>query len=214
MTPRVAVTYGNAEKLIPYETALQMVGLEPVRNPASLEGLDGLLLTGGTDLDPQLYGEAPHPETQTPDVPRDQLEKRLLQEALQKNKPVLAICRGIQLFNVVHGGTLLQHIVSEAHTRKDVEDAHAVSVAPETKLAAIIGHGEHTVNSRHHQAVGKLGKGLRVAAISSSDNIIEAVERPDLDFAVAVQWHPEDRCARVTAEKKLFEAFAEAVRAT
>jgi Predicted glutamine amidotransferases len=160
-------------------------------------------------VDPRLYDEQRQPETQEPDIARDQLEKQLLAEAIQDNKPVLAICRGLQLFNVAHGGTLVQHIPGGGHSN----DSHPVSVSPESRLAAIVGEGEYTVNSRHHQAIGTLGEGLRVAAISPADGIIEAVERPDLGFALAVQWHPEDRCDRVAGEKRLFEAFAEAVRA-
>jgi putative glutamine amidotransferase len=214
MNKRVAVTFGNPKSVEPYEAALREVGLEPVRNPLSLEGLAGLLLTGGTDVDPALYNEKPHPETQEPDPSRDDLEIRLLNQALESNVPVLAICRGLQLFNVVHGGTLIQHLDSREHEKNPElpvsAAAHRAAVEPDTKLAESIGSGEIGVNSRHHQAIGKLGEGLRVAAVSP-DNVIEAVERPDKDFAVAVQWHPEDRCMVDARDRKLFESFAAAV---
>ncbi len=214
MNNRVAVTFNEPDRVVVYEAALLGVGLEPVRNPESLDGLAGLLLTGGTDVNPALYNESPHPKTQEPDDRRDALEIRLLKEALETDKPVLAICRGLQLFNVVHGGTLIQHLDGGGHEkRKDLPvsaENHKAAVEPETKLAEIVGSGEIPVNSRHHQAIGQLGEGLRVSAVSS-DDVIEAVERPDKAFAVAVQWHPEDRCMVDARDRKLFESFAAAV---
>ena len=184
MNKRVAVTFGNPRSVEPYEAALREVGLEPVRNPPSLGGLAGLLLTGGTDVNPALYNETPLPETQQPDQSRDDLEIRLLNQALDGNVPVLAICRGLQLFNVVHGGTLVQHLGKREHEKNPElpvsSEAHRAAIEPKTKLAELIGDGDIGVNSRHHQAIGKLGEGLRVAAVSP-DNVIEAVERPDKD---------------------------------
>jgi putative glutamine amidotransferase len=212
MNKRVAVTFNEPDRVVTYEAALREVGLEPVRNPESLDGLAGLLLTGGTDVNPALYQEAPHPETQQPDDKRDQLEIRLLNQALESNLPVLGICRGLQLFNVAHGGTLIQHMKGH-EKRMDLPvsaDNHKIAVEPGTQLAAIVGEGEIPVNSRHHQAVGELGSGLRVSAMSS-DDVIEAVERPDKTFAVAVQWHPEDRCMIDARDRKLFESFAAAI---
>ncbi len=214
MNKRVAVTFSNPNKAEPYEAALRGVGLEPVRNPPSLDGLAGLLLTGGTDVNPALYHQARHPETQEPDIQRDDLEIRLLEEALNADLPVLAICRGLQLFNVVHGGTLMQHLPGGKH-EKNTElavsaDAHTAKIELDTKLAQIIGPGEISVNSRHHQAIDRVGDGLRVSAMSP-DDVIEAVERPDKSFALAVQWHPEDRCLMDASDRKLFESFAAAV---
>ena len=214
MNKRVAVTFNEPDRVVTYEAALAGVGLEPVRNPESLEGLAGLLLTGGTDVNPALYGEAPHPETQPSDDQRDALEIRLLKQALEMNLPVLAICRGLQLFNVVHGGTLIQHLDDGLHEKRTdlpvSAENHTATVKPETKLAAIVGSGKIPVNSRHHQAIRQLGEGLRVSAVSE-DDVIEAVERPDKAFAVAVQWHPEDRCMLDARDRKLFESFAAAV---
>ncbi len=214
MNKRVAVTFNEPDRVVAYEAALTGVGLVPVRNPESLDGLAGLLLTGGTDLNPALYGEEPHPETQPSDDGRDALEIRLLQQALAIDLPVLAICRGLQLFNVVHGGTLIQHLDDGAHEKREdlpvSADNHTAEVEPETKLAAIVGCGKIAVNSRHHQAIGQLGDGLRVSAVSE-DDVIEAVERPDKAFALAVQWHPEDRCMVDARDRRLFESFARAV---
>ncbi len=214
MNKRVAVTFNEPDRVVAYEAALTGVGLVPVRNPESLDGLAGLLLTGGTDVNPALYGEAPHPETQPADDGRDALEIRLLKQALQINLPVLAICRGLQLFNVVHGGTLIQHLDNRNHEKRTdlpvSADNHTATVEPETKLAAIVGSGKIAVNSRHHQAIGQLGEGLRVSAVSE-DDVIEAVERPDKAFALAVQWHPEDRCMVDARDRRLFESFARAV---
>ncbi len=217
---RVAVTHGTKAgeaKIAPYETALREVGIEPVRNPESLDSLDGLLLTGGADINPALYGQARVAESDAADDARDELELRLLREALAADVPVLAICRGLQLFNVACGGTLIQHLDStEVHRQKprNAEPgkhpaAHRVWVGPNTRLAGIIGAGGHDVNSRHHQAIEIKGDGLIVSAISE-DGVIEAIEKPGAAFAVAVQWHPEDRIFASAADRKLFEALAAA----
>jgi putative glutamine amidotransferase len=217
---KIAVTYEDAQKVKPYNEALRMVGLEPVpikaEDSASLAGVDGLLLTGGRDVDPKLYGQEPDSETQKPDPARDQMEMRLLREALDRDLPVLAICRGLQLFNVCHGGTLIQHLPGDPHrTKKRPLDPskplHVISVAADTRLAAILGEGRHAVNSRHHQAVDRLGSDIQVSAKAVQDEIIEGLERPDKAFAVAVQWHPEDQVRTDETQLKLFRAFAKAV---
>jgi putative glutamine amidotransferase len=125
---------------------------------------------------------------------------------------VLAICRGLQLFNVFHqGGTLLQHLDGHTIISPDPsEPAHAVVQEPGSRLASILGPGPVDVNSRHHQAVEQVGHGLRVTS-RSTDGIVEGLERPDLRFAVAVQWHPEDQVCRFPAQHRLFEAFAAAL---
>jgi putative glutamine amidotransferase len=215
---RAGVTFGKADRAVPYELALKEAGIESVPNPASLEGLDGLLLTGGSDVNPARYGHQRAGESEAPDDARDELEMRLLQEALAADLPVLAICRGLQLFNVFHGGTLIQHLASADVHRVKARDAepgkhpsaHRIWVAPGTRLAKIVGAGGHNVNSRHHQAVDNLGKGPVVSAIAA-DGVIEALELPDAAFAVAVQWHPEDRIAVSAGDRKLFDAFAAAM---
>lgn len=220
---RAGVTFRNEKKVGPYESALREAGIEPLRISPGCEpppgSLDGLLLTGGTDINPRRYGQDPSPESESADDQRDELEIRWLQKALAAGLPVLAICRGMQLFNVVHGGTLIQHLDSAALHNQKMPDgepgkhgaAHALLVAPHTRLAAIVGPGEQAVNSRHHQAVDKPGDGLIVSAVSA-DGVIEALERPGDAFAVAVQWHPEDRILVSVADHKLFEAFAQAMR--
>ena len=205
---RAALTYRKEDKIAPYAEALRNVGIEPVLvSPDtaldSLEGM-GLVLSGGTDIDPGLYGEMAQGETDTADRERDAMEQRLLREALQHDLPVLAICRGLQLFNVTQpAGTLIQHM--EGH--KTPMALHEITVDPGTKLAGIFGAGKRQVNSRHHQAVARVGEGLIVSA-RAADGTIEALERSDRKFAVAVQWHPEDLFAQ---EHALFEAFAESL---
>ena len=207
MSGKVGLSFRYLKKLPPYEDALREAGIEPARitpdEPVSLEGLAGLVITGGTDPNPKLYGQQPHPKTDPPDSARDELESRLIREALAADLPVLAICRGMQLFNVVHGGSLLQD--AENHRAP-----HTLIVEPGTRLAGIVGPGEREVNSRHHQAVDVPGKGLVVAA-RAIDGVVEALERPDKRFAVAVQWHPEDRIREAVMDRKLFEAFADAL---
>jgi putative glutamine amidotransferase len=215
---RAGVTFGNSARVAPYELALHEAGVEAVGNPASLEGLDGLLLTGGSDVNPKLYGCQRAVESEPADDARDELEMRLLQEAVGADLPVLAICRGMQLFNVFHGGTLIQHLASVNVHRVKAHDAepgrhpavHSIRVKPGTRLAEIIGAGEHEVNSRHHQAVDRVGRGLIVSAVAG-DGVIEGIEKPGAAFAIGVEWHPEDRVVVNPADRKLFEAFAAAM---
>lgn len=215
MGKRVAVPFRAASKLPPYENALRLAGLEPVcfppEAPVGLENLDGLLLTGGTDLDPELYGEDREPATDEPDKARDRMELALLRDALNRDMPVLAICRGMQLFNVFHGGTLVQDLPTpHCHRQPGIVSAHRVSVRDESSLRRITGGGEWDVNSRHHQAVKRVAPGLVVAAVAG-DGVVEALERPGARFAIAVQWHPEDRVSEWPCDRRLFEAFAESV---
>jgi len=215
---RAAIAFRNEAKVGPYEQALREVGIEPVRispdAPSGSMSFGGLVLTGGTDINPARYGQEHAPETQPPDDERDGFETGLLEHALTAGVPVLAICRGMQLFNVVHGGTLMQHLPEGGPHQVKQRDAvaHNVRVTPGTRLASIVGEGEHAVNSRHHQAIDRLGDGLIVSAISP-DGVIEAIEKPGEAFAVAVQWHPEDRVFVSAADRKLFEAFAAAIAA-
>ncbi|MSV28549.1 MAG: gamma-glutamyl-gamma-aminobutyrate hydrolase family protein [Bryobacterales bacterium] len=220
---KVAVTFGRDSRREPYLAALRQAGLEPVQispedGVKSLDGVGGLLLSGGTDVDPRQYGQTRRAETQKPDPRRDAMEQQFLKQALRADLPVLAICRGMQLFNVTMGGTLEQHLDPAAGHRvvpKVPEDAskpaHAIEVKPGTQLAEIVGEGPVQVNSRHHQALDKLGNGLTVSA-RAADGVVEAFEKPDQKFAVAVQWHPEDCVKSDSKQRKLFEAFAEAVR--
>src|SRR5215831_12793980 len=168
---RVAITYHREDKVGSYAAAVRAAGMEPVllkagRDTASLEGVDGLLLSGGVDVNPALYEETPHQETESPVPERDELERTLLMQALAEDFPVLAICRGLQLMNVCHGGTLVQHY--EGH-KIPSNGVHEVDLEPGSRLAAIYGAGELRVNSRHHQIVGRVGAKLAVTARSKAD---------------------------------------------
>jgi gamma-glutamyl-gamma-aminobutyrate hydrolase PuuD len=219
MTPSAGLTFRDARKAEPYAQALRQAGIEPVlispARPGCLRGLRGLLLSGGTDVNPARYGAQPYAGNEPHDDQRDELEMRLLAEALEGQRPVLAICRGMQLLNIAHGGTLLQHLPNaERHRVRDgdpAQPAHEIVVDRGTRLAEILGEGRHMVNSRHHQAVGQIGTGLQVAARSSPDGVIEGLERPGARFVLGVQWHPEDQIRLDASQKKLFEAFAGAL---
>jgi gamma-glutamyl-gamma-aminobutyrate hydrolase PuuD len=208
-TPRVALPFGVGtpeDKRQPYRAALRQAGIEPVEPADTLDGFDGLLLAGGSDVDPALYSQQPSPETQPSDPVRDRLELALLRQALDRDLPVLGICRGLQLANVALGGALRQHV--EGHNHRKVRDAHPVTIAPGTRLAGILGPGEYLVNSRHHQCADAAAAGLTVAALAP-DGVIEALELPQQRFFLAVQWHPEARIDGPDA--RLFAAFRAAM---
>jgi putative glutamine amidotransferase len=219
MEYRVGVTYSEPEKLAPYISALRACSLKgvPLRSEdkPSLHGLDGLLLSGGADINPHLYGEERLPETDEPDDRRDEMELRLARAALSVDLPVLGICRGMQLLNILQGGTLIQHLEdADSHhhhySTHEHRVLHSVETIPGSRLAAICVTAHFLVNSRHHQAVGSIGAGLMVSAWSS-DTTVEALEHPDSRFALAVQWHPEDRIATVPHDRAIFDSFADAV---
>jgi putative glutamine amidotransferase len=201
---------------LPYEEALRSAGIEPSlvrpedRIPADASGL---LLMGGADVNPTLYRETRVRETDRADDARDLLEFRLIEEFLERDLPLLAICRGMQILNVQHGGTLVQHLETTQRHRVKAEDkgapAHKVHVVPGTKLAAIVGEPPVVeVNSRHHQAVRNPGAPLLVSARDVEDGTIEAMERDDRRFVIAVQWHPENQAPRDRRQAAIFEAFA------
>jgi putative glutamine amidotransferase len=184
-----------------------------------LSRLDGLLMTGGADVDPGLYGEEPH-ETVTRVIPeRDAFELGLCREALEKDRPLLAICRGHQVLNVATGGTLIQDIPSQvvgAHDhdpeKERWETAHQVRILPRTRLREILERETIEVNSFHHQAVRDLGQGLIVSASSTVDGVVEGIEMPGRRLAVGVQWHPEAFWDRPQDFQPLFEALVKASR--
>jgi putative glutamine amidotransferase len=216
MTPRAGFTFGKKnpawpKKIEPYLDALRYAGLEPVLLLPGDDhrGLAAFVIGGGTDIDPARYGDERAPETEDPDGPRDELELAVLKTALAEDLPLLAICRGLQMFQVIHGGKLTQHI--DGHTQPGVHDAHAVTVMTDSRLHAITKTQQFAVNSRHHQAAVAPPAVLRVAA-RAADGTIEALERHDRRFAVAVQWHPEDRVRTHPADRALFEAFSAACR--
>jgi len=192
--------------------------------PESVVGrVDGLLLPGGGDVDPALYGAAVHASFVAAEPGRDAYEIALVKAALAADLPLLAICRGMQVLNVACGGDLVQDIPSEingalhhAVAEPRYALAHEVWIAPTSRLAALmqdeLEDGESCqVNSRHHQAVRHLGDGLEVTA-TAPDGVIEAVERPAARFCLGVQWHPENFW-RTGEFRPLFEGFVEAARA-
>lgn len=176
-----------------------------------MEKAEGLLLSGGGDVDPSAYGEERIPECGEASALRDKMEIALCKKAVEKGIPVLGICRGLQVMNIALGGTLHQHI--ENHARHDLpcDPAHNASILPSTRLYDILGKETVGVNTRHHQAIKDLGKGLTVTALAE-DGIIEAVEMPGDRFFLAVQWHPEGLFSRYDDMKKIFAAFIAAVK--
>lgn len=212
-----------------YLHALQAAGGIPVLLPpfildaqlnALLENLDGLLLTGGGDVDPSRYGEKAHPATTGISAPRDTLEVTVTRWALAERKPIFAVCRGMQVLNVTLGGTLVQHIPDQygesiAHSQVDAgyrrdEVTHAIDIRGGTLLANLAGVGGLGVNSMHHQSIHRPGDHLVITA-RSSDGVVEAVEGPGLGpFVLGVQWHPEELAATNEAAAKLFSGFVAA----
>jgi putative glutamine amidotransferase len=176
----------------------------------TLRALDGLLLTGGADLDPASYGADVHPETFGVRPGRDAGELALLRAALERDLPVLAICRGSQVLNVARGGDLVQHLPDVVGDEKHKETPgtfaeHGIEVEAGTRLASLLGD-RSDVKSHHHQGYGRIGDGLRVAA-RAGDGTIEAVEDPERRFALGVLWHPE-----AGEDERLFTALVAAAR--
>jgi putative glutamine amidotransferase len=229
MKPIIGITtyltsarFGSWEEdaaLIPaaYVRAEEAAGGRALLVPPSMEGieetldrLDGLLFSGGSDLDPELYGQEAHAETNGVVTERDRAEIALLQAALQRDMPVLAVCRGSQVLNVARGGDLVQHLPdvvgdeTHKHTPGVFAD-HDVDLVSGTRVQQIL--GDHApVKSHHHQGYGRLGEGLREAA-RAEDGTIEAVEDPSRRFALGVLWHPE-----AGEDFALFEALVEEAR--
>jgi putative glutamine amidotransferase len=211
-----------------YVRAVQQGGGVPVLLPPHLgegalaalcERMDGLLLTGGGDLDPARFGQERHPTVYDVAPLRDDLELELTRRALEEDRPVLAICRGIQVLNVALGGTLVQDLPSErpgpivhSQTAPRHEPTHPVKVQGEgSRLGEVLGAPEVQVNSMHHQAIDRLGGGLREVAWAP-DGVIEGVEMPGPGFVLGVQWHPEELVGHDPAARSLFAAVVEAAR--
>jgi putative glutamine amidotransferase len=223
--PIIAIT--PCSKLHDYEESVRRAGGDArvldvsATGEELMTGVDGLLLTGGGDVDPALYGEPRHATFDAAEPGRDALEMDLVRRALDANLPVFAICRGIQVLNVARGGTLLQDIPDQmpgsvVHSVREPSFAiaHDVWIASGTVLEQLMRErleGDTcAVNSRHHQAIKTVGDGLVVSA-TAPDGVIEAVEDPTRRFCLGVQWHPEN-FYRTGEFRALFEGFIEAAR--
>lgn len=187
----------------------------PSEIDAYLERVDGLLLTGGVDCDPRMFGEVPHTKLGRVDHDRDALESYIARWAWRTQCPTLAICRGMQLLNVALGGTLWQDLPSQcgadADRHNQPEDyevtKHAVTIVPGSRLSRVVGGKPLAVNSRHHQAVRDLAPGFTVGAMSQEDQVIESIEAPEHRWMLGVQWHPEMLTHLSTRHLALFEAL-------
>ena len=227
MPPLIAIS--SCRKLEDYRQSILHTGgevriIDPSMSVAdALEGIGGLLLTGGGDVDPARYGETPHQKLEEVDPVRDEFEIALIAAARSRDLPIFAICRGVQVLNVAAGGTLVQDIPSEVagavqHSlvvpeHPPYELAHEVWVEKDSLLATLmcdrlVGNDTCDVNSRHHQAVKTVGLGYRVSA-TAPDGVIEAIEDPSLRFCLGVQWHPENFW-RTGEFRALYEGFLEA----
>jgi len=221
-TDVVVAAYGAWEEesaLVPsdYVRSVERAGGRPLLVPPSeedveetLDVLHAVIFSGGSDLDPATYGQEPHPETNGVLEARDRAELTLLEAALARDMPVLAVCRGSQILNVALGGDLVQHLPDvvghddHKHTPGAYAD-HDVTLEAETRIGRLLG-GRAPIKSHHHQGFGRLGAGLREAAFAE-DGTVEAVEDPSRRFALGVLWHPE-----AGEDMRLFEALVEEAR--
>jgi putative glutamine amidotransferase len=224
--PTIGVT--RCSRLDDYIASVEQAGararvLEVSESPRKILGeIDGLLLTGGGDVDPVLYGQDRYALVEDAEPGRDEFELDLARRAMGADLPVLAICRGAQVLNVAAGGTLIQDIPSTvvsdlAHSIKEPKDAvsHSVRVALGSRLEQALGAAVDPahmcrVNSRHHQSIDRLGSGL-VSSATAPDGVVEAIERVDAGFCVGVQWHPENFW-RTGEFAPLFQAFVKTAR--
>jgi putative glutamine amidotransferase len=202
-----------------YPHCVEVAGGLPVLIPpmadealvALLDRLDGLVFPGGADVDPSLYDEARHPKTEV-NADLDRLELAAARWAVGSDKPVLGICRGQQLLNVVMGGSLVQHVENHRQHGDRTALTQTLTVAPDSRLHQVFGSERIDVNTMHHQAVGRLGRGLRAVAWSE-DGTIEAVESDAHPWMLMVQYHPEELVPSHTPSMALITAFVEACRA-
>ena len=228
------IAIARCSKLPDYEESIRRAGDEPwvVESGIDLAAdvisrADGILLAGGGDVNPALFGEAPHPSFDAAESGRDGFEIELITLAAGRDLPLMAICRGIQVLNVARGGTLVQDIPTELTGTLEhklavpphaaVELAHEVWIEKDSLLARLTGDTGKSadtvdVNSRHHQSVRKLGQGLVLTA-TAPDGVIEAVEDPSRRFLLGVQWHPEN-FYRTGEFRSLFEGFIAAATRT
>lgn len=189
---------------------------DPEKAVARMLECDGLLLPGGADVDPKLYGAICCPECGKANEIRDTAELKMLEAFLPTNKPILCICRGVQVLNVYFGGTLHQdlkklQVCRHRDFRSRRKGIHPVKLLPRTKLGKILGEEILTVNSIHHQAVDQVGLGLNISAVSA-DGFVEGMEVYLHPFCIGVQWHPEHMAKDDPKQQKLFDAFIAACK--
>jgi gamma-glutamyl-gamma-aminobutyrate hydrolase PuuD len=229
--PRIGVTADPGYDVGEYEAAIRQAGGEPVRwmpdvtrIDADLRNVDGIILSGGEDIDPARYGQALHPQAELASAARDEYEIALARAAYGRGIPTLAICRGLQIANVAFGGSLHQHLPDafgadvphapqvDGATYRGLIDEHRVAVAEGSLLAKIAGDAVVT-GSRHHQAVDRVADALRVVG-RAPDGVVEALEAPAAKaFWLAVQWHPESTTALdAGASAALFAALVASAR--
>lgn len=207
-----------------------MAGATPILIPATdneevllsaYRSVDGLLLTGGADINPAYYGEEIDGSVDIDDL-RDVCELKITRWALEEDFPIFGICRGQQLLNVATGGSLYQDIASQipqthqdhqesAHRQQRGYLAHTVNLVPDSKVAQVMGTTEIAINTLHHQSVKQSGRGLRVVG-TAPDGVVEALESPEHRYVLSVQWHPEELWPEQAAAKNLFTRFVEEVR--
>jgi putative glutamine amidotransferase len=223
--PAFGETYSLTRK---YADGVRQAGGVPVMVPhnldeaalrAVLDRLDGVLLSGGGDIDPALFGEDAHPATCEIEPERDRVELTLARWVVERNMPCLAICRGIQVLNVALGGSLVQDIPSQVpaalphsfdrQTTPRNYLAHPVKIDPGSQLARVMQREAARTNSWHHQSIRQAADRLRVTAVAP-DGVIEAVEVPGLRFAIGVQWHPEWLFEERAEHRRLFEGLVKA----
>jgi putative glutamine amidotransferase len=206
----------------PYTKAVAIAGGLPVLIPgdlsqddidALLPRLDGILFTGGYDINPLLYGDQPHPKVEGVDADRDRIEIHLVRQIIKRDKPFFGICRGIQVINVAMGGSLYVHlsdqfpgeVIHDNHHKPRNFLAHRVNLETNSRLAKIMPSNQVQVNSLHHQGVCRLAQEL-IPTAYAPDGLIEAIEIPGYPFGLAVQWHPEELLEH-EAMCKIFQAF-------
>jgi putative glutamine amidotransferase len=224
--PRIGIAADRPKRLPKYQASVELAGGEVTAlypdsiQPDALDHLDGLLLTGGGDVDASEFHDINHPTVHHVNRPRDQMELRLTREAFTRGIPVFGICRGMQVMNIAQGGNLIQDIPDETKTLLVHADSdsssrqnlvHEVSVQEGTLLHRILGMDRVGVNSFHHQAVKDLGKGL-IATAWADDGVIEGIELPDSRYFLGVQWHPEEFVDHGAIFHSLFESFVNACK--
>ena len=205
--PKAIEAAGGTAVILPYAS--------DIKKQISL--LSGVVLSGGEDLDPAIYGQEQHPKTEPPSPQRDEYELALCRAAIEASIPVLGICRGCQVLNVALGGDLVQHVDDHSfNTPRRKDYIHEVTIDPNSRLSQILGGKTNmVVNSIHHQAVGgRLGKNLRAVA-KSPEGVIEAVELEGDGFVVGVQWHPEELVdIKDALNLAIFESFIKACKSS